>query len=90
MFNPFQPKIPRLTKQVAEQYIAMNIGIPPQQLNYTKIPDVPKEWKHSCVPTGVTTLQPMQLQYTDTIISFSYCSQCRKVLYHYESPQGYY
>lgn len=78
------PKIPRLTKSVAEQFIAMHIGAYPSQLDFVKLADSPKEWKHACIPTGVVVLSPRNIQYDTSIIEFAFCRACGKVHYYYE------
>lgn len=84
-------KMPKLTKSIAEQYIAMNLRVHPQQINFIRLHESPKEWKHACVSTGAVMLSPRKLVYTQypTTISeihYTVCSACRTVHYYFESP----
>lgn len=85
MYNQYQqPKIPKLTKSIAEQYIAMQFKVHPSTINFVKLTESPKEWKHSCVQTGVIILTPRTLQYHTSAIEYAACTVCRKVTYYYE------
>lgn len=90
MINQFQqPKIPKLTKALAEQIIASSLGFYPQQLKYVKLPESSRDWKHACVPTGVIKLFPQTIQYGMSTIEFTFCQACGKVHYFYEDANMY-
>jgi hypothetical protein len=91
MYNQYQQqKIPKLTKALAEQCIAMQLRVTPAQCNFVKLTESPREWKHSCVPTGVTILVPRKIQYSTSVIEYSVCTSCRKVMYFYEEVYASY
>jgi hypothetical protein len=82
-------KVPKLTKAVAEQYIAMNLRAHVQQIDFIRLTESPKDWKHACVPTGAVILRQHKLMYNTTTIEFSVCTACRKVHYFYEGINAY-
>lgn len=84
-----QYKVPRLTKSIAEQYIAMHLGLSPMGINFVKLVESPKTCKHACVPVGVTLLPTRQATYGNTIIEYAVCTACSKVLYYYEDINYY-
>jgi hypothetical protein len=84
MYNQFDMKIPKLTKSVAEECIAITLGVHQQQLNFVKLTEIPRVWKHACIPTGVVILTPKRIPYSNSVIDFSVCTACGKVLYHFE------
>lgn len=88
MYNQ-QQKIPKLTKQLAETYIARHIGYAPSQLMFTKLTEVPTYWKHACARTGAVVLTPNSLQYYSTEIVYAFCGSCGRVQYYYEVKEGY-
>lgn len=84
-YNPLTPpKIPRLTKSVAENHIAMALGVPPFNLRFEKLPESPSVWRHACVPAGVVILNKQVAPYPTAQIDFTVCPACGKVLYYYE------
>jgi hypothetical protein len=88
MFDNYQFKVPKLTKPLAEECISLTLGVPIVHLNFVKLLESPKEWKHACVPTGVIVLVPRRLPfYNVTFIDFAVCPSCGKVVYHYDDTR---
>ena len=77
-------ELPRLTKTVAEEFIALNLGVNPAQLNFVKVPEVFDTMRHACMHGGVQTMGSTSLYYGTTQIKAGVCKFCGTVHYHYD------
>lgn len=84
------PRVPKLTKPLAEQGIARLLGYDYRVLKFTKLASSPIEsMKHACVATGVCKVMKQTTDYYGTPIDYSFCPRCGKVLYYFESMQDH-
>lgn len=79
---------PRVTKTLVENFIASHLGLHPSRLNFNRLAEAPKQWKHACVIAGVTLLEPQSGYLFTTSVTFAFCSLCGRVHYYFDSPQG--
>lgn len=86
-------QLPRLTKSVAEEFIALNLKVSPTQLNFVKVFEDMSQMRHACKHGGVQKLEVSTLYYGTTPIKAGVCKYCGTVHYHYDMepsiPQGY-
>ena len=80
----------RVTKAEIEDYIAMLCGVPVYNLMFTRLEDKPAMFKHCCVHTGVTVLQPLRAELSYVDIYYAVCPYCGKVLFYAEEVGGMY
>ena len=80
----------RVTKAEIEDYIATLCGVPVFNLCFTRLEDNPGVFKHCCVYTGVTVLQPTRVELSYVDIYYAVCPYCGKVLYYAEDVGGMY
>ncbi len=97
--TPF--KVPRLTKQVAEEYISQELGVPINLLKFEKLTELPSMWRHACKNVGVVIMKPTILHYgggfyqvnmrlipnEEGLIHFILCNCCGKVVYYIDSKE---
>ena len=79
---PVQPKIPKLTKNVAETYIMHTLRR--DNLDFVSLTEKPRVWKHSCIASGATPLHPQRILYYGIPIDYIFCTACGKVQYYYD------
>lgn len=78
-------KTPRPTKSNVENYICMNLGVDVNCVTFSSLSERPKQWKHSCVQTGVTVLNEVVLNfYGVATVYFAVCQCCSKIIYYIE------
>lgn len=77
-------ELPRLTKTVAEEFIALNLGVNPTQLNFVKVPEDFGTMKHACTQGGVQKMETSNLYYNTTCVKAGVCKYCGTVHYHYD------
>ena len=75
--------VPKLTKAIAEEYIAQFIGVAQQYIKYVRIGEKPDIWKHACMRGGVVLSNEQVVYYANTPIYFTLCKQCGVVHYHF-------
>lgn len=78
-------ELPRITKQVVEEYIAYSLQVPANRIKFVRIKEAPSVWRHACVPTGVVVQKPARLVYGGVPIDFAVCRSCGKVSYYFEA-----
>lgn len=78
-------ELPRLTKTVAEEFIALNLGVNPSQLIFVKVPEEFETMRHACMHGGVQKMVSTPLYYGATQIKAGVCKFCGTVHYHYDT-----
>lgn len=77
-------ELPRLTKTVAEEFIALNLGVNPSQLIFVKVHEEFETMRHACMHGGVQKMASTPLYYGATPIIVGVCKFCGTVHYHYD------
>lgn len=78
-------KAPKPTKSNVENFIGMNLGVDINYVTFSSLSERPKQWKHSCVKTGVVILNELSLNfYGVATIYFAVCACCNKIIYYIE------
>lgn len=80
--------VSKLTKSIAEQYIAQSLGIAYHSLQFTRILEEPSQWKHACVRGGVMIEPVQQIFYAHTPILYTLCQKCGVVHYYFEGENS--
>lgn len=92
-YNPAQVaqmKPPRLTKVIAEEFIAYHIGVEPSKLKFVKAPEDFSKMRHACKYGGVQEKEVAVLIYDTTAIKVGFCHYCGTVHYYYELEPSFY
>lgn len=83
-------QLPRLTKSVAEDFIAMYLGLSQykSQMTFIKMVEPLDFMKHACLSAGVVK-NPVQVTYYGTTqIIMGFCNRCGTVHYYFDNEGG--